>query len=124
MSLWRDLQKIHSEVKDKFVYVSDKDRYGKKEYWTRDQEAYGSDGKLYGDCEDMALACQQLCEARGIKNSRLVTCKTENGGHHCVLEVEGFILDNRQREVKGKEQLDYTWLKIQDHDGMWREIES
>ena len=124
MSLWRDLQSIHSEMKGKFIYVSDMDRYGKKEYWTRDQKAYEKDGKFYGDCEDFALECQQACEAAGIKDSRLVTCKTENGGHHCVLEVEGFIFDNRHDEAKDREFLDYEWLKIQDHGGKWHNIKA
>ena len=122
MSLWRDLQEIHHEIKSKFIYISDMDRYGKREYWTRSSESVGKDGKLYGDCEDFALACQVACKAIGIK-SRLVTCNTENGGHHCVLGVDGFIFDNKQDEVKDRDDLDYKWLKIQDHDGTWREIE-
>ncbi len=122
MSLWSDLEHIRYATKRKFIYMSDMDRYGKREYWTRSNEAVGNDGKLYGDCEDFAMACQQACETHGIKNSRLVTCKTENGGHHCVLEVEGYILDNRQGEVKDRSDLGYKWLKIQDHDGTWRDI--
>ena len=98
------------------------DRYGEKEYWARGSVSCHPDGSIHGDCEDFAMACQAACEAQGIKNSRLVVCMTENGGHHCVLEVDGFILDNRRDGVEDREYLNYKWVKIQDHDGSWRLI--
>ena len=124
MNLWSILQKIHGDLKCRFTYIDDRQRYGQKEYWARPSESFERDNRIYGDCEDFALACQEACEAKGIKDSRLIVCKTENGGHHCVLEVQGFILDNRQDEVLGREMLAYQWIKMQDHDGTWREIES
>lgn len=122
MSLWRGLNKIQGDLHARFVYVPDKDRYGKREYWARPNESEASDGKVYGDCEDFALAAQSLCVGAGILNSRLVVCNVPKRGGHCVLEVEGFILDNRMKGVVSQEELDYEWLKIQDHDGRWRAI--
>ncbi len=122
MSLWGDLTKIHGDLKQRFVYVSDRDRYGKSEYWARPNESEAPDGKIYGDCEDFALAAQQKCLEAGIQHSRLVVCRVPEGGGHCVLEVEGFILDNRMKGVVSHKDLDYKWLKIQDHNGDWRKI--
>lgn len=122
MSLWRQLQEIHVGLKGKFTYMSDLDRYGKREYWARPNESMDSSGNVIGDCEDFALAAQQLCREAGIPNCRLVTCETENGEGHCILAVEGFVLDNREDTVVGREYLNYKWLKIQDYDGGWRAI--
>lgn len=121
-SLWRDLSDVHFDVMSRFIYTSDRNRYGKKEYWARPDESLGEDGKIRGDCEDMAIWCKTKCEEKGINDGRLVVCKTETGGHHCVLEVRGWILDNRHKDIKPREDLDYEWLKIKDHDGIWKEL--
>ena len=122
MNLWKELSQIHYDLKKRFVYVKDLDRYGKVEYWARPNESTTLDGSINGDCEDFALAAQQACEEAGINNARLVICEVKKGAKHCVLSVEGYILDNRLEVVVGREELAYKWLKIQDYSGVWRAI--
>ena len=111
MSLWRDLTIIHSGIQSRFSYVSDRAKYGKNEHWAELDEDQLYSGQIEGDCDDFALACRQLCREKNIA-SRLVLCKTEDGGYHLVTEVQGWILDNRQDRVMPREDLDYKWLKI------------
>lgn len=123
MTLWRELSKIHGDIKERFFYLSDEAKYGKYNYWASPSESIDTNGDISGDCEDFAIVAQQRCKEAGITNSRLVLCRTKYGGVHVVLEVEGFILDNRRDSVVAREYLDYKWVKLQDYDGKWRAIE-
>ncbi|MCK5610039.1 transglutaminase-like cysteine peptidase, partial [Candidatus Pacearchaeota archaeon] len=64
MNLWSMLQNIHYDIKFRFTYMSDKSRYGQDEYWARPSESFERDGRIYGDCEDFALACQESCKGK------------------------------------------------------------
>ena len=101
------LDDIHWRVYRGFDYEYDEDQYGKKEYWTMPEDV----DEVTGDCEDFALACRVLCREANIP-TRLVICKTETGGMHCVLEHNGWILDNRYKHVMNRDKLDYTWIAI------------
>ena len=68
-------------------------------------------GGFKDDCDGKALACRYQCRKVGIPN-RLVFCRTETGEYHLVLAVEGYILDNRSRWVKPRDDVPYTWIKI------------
>jgi len=112
---------IREEVFSRFIEIDDLSQYGEKDYWARPIESMNRKGKITGDCEEFALAAQALCKARGIENSRIVFCLTERGIAHIVLEVEGWIIDNRVPVVE-RGYLNYTWLGILDYDGKWKRI--
>lgn len=88
------IRDIHWEVKQGFTYVTDKEQYERNEHWVMPKDPF----EVTGDCEDFALACRVLVRNKGLK-SRLIFCKTEDGGGHCVLSVGGWILDNRMERV-------------------------
>lgn len=106
------LKKIHGLVFKDFEYEYDRDQYGTEEKWVMPESTFDGTTPIVGDCEDFALACRKLCRDAGIDDTRLVACLTESGEGHCVLECEGWILDNRQRKLKSRDDLDYTWLAI------------
>lgn len=105
--LYDILVRIHKRVKDGFKPMSDKDQYGVSEKWMMPKDV----DNVTGDCEDFALACRVLCREKGIK-SRLVLCYTETNQGHCVLECNGYILDNRQKTVIRRDDLEYRWISI------------
>lgn len=107
MDLLDTLDKIHSKVSTGFNYKSDNEMYGVLEKWMMPTDALN----ISGDCEDFALGCRVLCRYEKL-NSRLVICKTKEGKWHCVLEVEGWILDNEYTYVVSKDDLDYEWHSI------------
>jgi len=109
------LRSIHRTVLNNFEYKTDLEQYQTLEKWVAPPEFYNGTTSIVGDCEDFALACRMLCREQGIENSRLVVCLTETGEGHCVLEVEGWILDNRMLRVKSRDRLSgqgYKWIAI------------
>jgi predicted transglutaminase-like cysteine proteinase len=109
------LRSIHNTVFHNFEYKTDLEQYQTLEKWVAPPEYYNGTRTIVGDCEDFALACRMLCRAEGIDNSRLVVCNTEIGEGHCVLEVEGWVLDNRMRQVVTRDELSrlgYKWVAI------------
>ena len=99
------LDDIHHKVFRKFKYRFDRQQYQMEEYWQMPDSDFDGSTPIVGDCEDFALACRKLCRDAGIDNSRLVFCYTEEGEGHAVLEVEGWILDNRYRQVVSNDWL-------------------
>ncbi len=112
MSILDTLQESLDEARKLHTYIYDKDQYGVPEYWKT---------SLKGDCEDHALWLRQHLKSKGIK-SDLVYCLTETGDGHLVLSVEGWILDNRNKWVMRRDDLDYKWISIGKPDGDWFEI--
>lgn len=113
MSIVDSLRDIHREVWSKFEYVTDRENYNSDEYWIIPDD-FLNGNKFTGDCEDFAMCCRVLCRQRNIP-SQLVVCVDETGEYHCVLHVEGFILDNRHRSVKTVDELGalgYKWVAI------------
>jgi predicted transglutaminase-like cysteine proteinase len=108
------LESIHDKVFESFRYVTDAMQYGLEEKWSVPPEF--SERMIFkGDCDDFAMMCRKLCREAGIDNSRLLVCYTENGEGHLVLEVEGYVLDNRSRKLETKDTLtnkDYKWVAI------------
>lgn len=94
-------------------YISDAEQYGAHEYWRE---------SLVGDCEDFALWCRARLAERGIASDLIFCGVTNPAGDHLVCSVEGWILDNRYRWVRSRDQLAYTWLKIGKPDGRWYAI--
>lgn len=108
-----DLVQIHRNVWNKFTYTTDKNNYGSDEHWVIPVEFMQSK-RFTGDCEDFAMCCRTLCRQQNIP-SQLAICLDETGEHHCVLHVEGYILDNRYNKVMTVDQLTnigYKWIAI------------
>lgn len=115
---FEQVDEIHSQVFRNFTYMLDKKQYGLEEKWVVPSQAYDGTQDIVGDCEDFALACRKLCRDQGIP-SRLVICKVETGEGHCVLEVAGWILDNRCRGVISRDRLEkrgYEWMLISGYE--------
>lgn len=123
------LRQIHRNVSKRFTYVEDGKQFGEDEYWYIPDVS--PDVKIKGDCEDFVLACRELCIEAGMDTSRIIVCQvkrgSQRGDYHAVLEVDGFILDNRQRSVRTINQLEreYEWLAASGHGlcDSWRLIE-
>lgn len=98
------LTSLHRDIREKFTYRSDKDKWGLVEHWEdsstlRNLRSSGVT-KFTGDCEEFAMVAMDNAMRLGF-NARLVTCYTENGEGHCLCEVassdftEAYYLDNR-----------------------------
>lgn len=103
------LRQVQRAAQRGHTYVDDKKQYGVPEHW---------DISLKGDCEDYALWCREELKKHGIA-SDLVVCFTETGEAHLVCSVEGWILDNRYKTVRRRDDLKYTWLGLGTPDGTW-----
>ena len=119
-------KKIHRKVFSNFSYITDLKKYGVDEKWVMPSETYNGSQKFTGDCEDFALACRKLIREAGIK-SRLVYCVVEDGSGHCVLEVNGYILDNRHPTLVSNRKLlkkVYQFLAISGYESGddWRKL--
>jgi predicted transglutaminase-like cysteine proteinase len=112
------LDEVLQRVNDKFQYDSDSSTYGESDYWN---PASASNG-WRGDCEDHALLCRELLQAKGLYGSLLLTCWTETEQYHCVLYMQGWILDVRFTRVMSNTDLQkvgYKWHKAGLEDGRW-----
>lgn len=109
------LQNIHTSVLRRFVYVSDKIKWGKLEHWESDDEL-PLKGKFKGDCDAFALMCRKICRLKGLK-TRLIFCRIpDTGEYHLVCECENYILDNRCLRIAAIQELDYEWLYMSGYE--------
>lgn len=106
------LQEVLDRARESHRYVTDREQYQRPEHWQVG---------LVGDCEDFALWCRQELAQRGIA-SDLVLCRTETGEGHLVCAVDGYVLDNRHKWVKRRDDLPYQWVSLGKPDGTWRSI--
>ena len=124
----KDLQSILDYVNFRFNYTSDFEERGLPDHWV-DQDELNRDldksqrADFKDDCDGFALACRYKCRQLNIP-SRLVFCRTETGVYHLVLEVEGWVLDNRYKWVMARDKLGYTWISISGFEkgDDWRSI--
>ena len=122
-----DLQAISDYVDWRFNYTSDILQRGMPEHWVDVDELSGLDqmarGTFKDDCDGYALACRHQYRKVSIPN-RLVFCQTETGEYHLVLEVEGWILDNRRRWVIDRGHCEYKWISISGYEkgDPWHEV--
>lgn len=110
----RKLAQVFYAAKASFLYASDLEAYGVSEHWCSPDEIRGqlsAKGVVLGDCDDFASLCVFLARKTGIP-ARFLMCLTEQGESHLVCEVDGWILDNRQDEVRSRDDLCYTWVAI------------
>jgi len=124
MDTFEEIEKIHRNIKSRFIYQSDIEVWGTLEHWER-YDQIPDDGDIIGDCDCFALACRKECRKLDIP-SRLVHVITETNEGHLVLAVDEWILDNRMGKVVTKQYLDsmYLWIGISSYQkgGPWRKI--
>lgn len=114
---FKTVENTFSDVQKMFIYESDEEQFGVRDVWPTvaqlDEEL--KNGKIVGDCDDFASACNLLLGRAGIP-SRLVICITEDGGGHMVCETGGWVLDNRQDSVVLMDDLPYVWIAATSYD--------
>ena len=108
------LDEVFERMKSGHVYTTDKLQYKKNDHWRPE---------LVGDCEDFALACDKELMKLGVDSGEYILCYTETDDYHMVLSVDGWILDNRQRRVKSRDDLPYKWDKVL-RNGQWFRIKT
>ncbi|WP_101760445.1 transglutaminase-like cysteine peptidase [Oceanicoccus sp. KOV_DT_Chl] len=116
--LLNNLKQIFYLVKNHFQQTPDQ-----QEHWQMPPANYTGQQRIADDCDGFCLACRTLLRQRNIPN-RLVYCEIDGGGH-LVVEVNGWILDNRQKTVVPNTLLtEYRWLRISGFEARdsWREI--
>jgi predicted transglutaminase-like cysteine proteinase len=121
---WTVVREINASVNHAVTPMTDKELYGKDEYWTYPGEA--------GDCEDFVLAKRRQLMEKGFAASDLLitVARKPDGEGHAVLTLvttEGdFILDNLNDDVKPWTATPYRYLKRQAsfHAGRWVSIEN
>ena len=119
--LWNELIAVNDNVNTAIEPDTDKDIYGREEYW-----AY-PDTLGKGDCEDYVLLKRRELMQRGWPaGSLLITVvRQTNGDGHAVLTVRtdrgDLVLDNLEGKIKLWEETDYQFIKRQsDTDsGRW-----
>ena len=118
MSIAKDLQRVSSWCHKHFEYKHDITARKTVEHWPDRPQiaAFIAFHQLFGwkwidDCDGFAALAQFILKALGYR-PRLVYCITETGEPHLVLEIEGFILDNRSYWVRNRDSVPYTWMSI------------
>lgn len=115
----KDLQAISDYVNWRFNYTSDIENRGVPEHWTDVNELEELDelhrDEFKDDCDGFALAVRYQCRKLNIPN-RLVHCLTENGTGHLVVSVNGYIIDNRNKWIMKRSDVDYKWIKMSGYE--------
>ena len=104
---------IHASAVFVFRYRADGQRQSSADVWTTPEQIERQIkhlGYFVGDCEDFATWCVHLARRRGLP-ARLVVCLTEALEPHCVADVGGWVLCNRQPAAVAPQALPYTWIK-------------
>ncbi|TYC56406.1 transglutaminase [Rhodobacterales bacterium] len=114
-ALWDQLIAVNKDVNHRIRPMTDKDLFGKEEYWT-----YPING--YGDCEEYVLEKQRvLLEAGWPRSALLITvAKDVQNSGHAVLTVRtdhgDMILDNQVEAVLPWYSTPYRYIKRQSAD--------
>ncbi len=117
-ALLSELQRIHRQVRRRFIPWSDRG-----ERWKMPPPGYDGDQMLRDDCDGFCLAVRTLLRRAGIP-SRLVYCEVAHEGH-LVVEVQGWILDYLLLQVVANRDLPhYRWRRISGFEPgePWREV--
>lgn len=116
-SLLAILQKVQDSALESHVYVTDKTQYDIDDYWEL---------SLKGDCEDYALWIQQELKQYGIESDLVIADITRDGEKysHVVVNVNGWIIDNRTDRVLPRYDVKYDWRYIGKPDGKWYKIKN
>lgn len=110
------LKNVHRQQLGRFIFVPDKVQFDVKDKWPKEENIPDPPEIFREDCDGFSFACKKHLKQLGIK-SRVVICVTETAEIHMVCEVDGWILDNRQRKVMSKDQMKYSWIAISGYEG-------
>jgi len=121
---WTVVRQINAGVNRDIAPMTDKDLYGKDEFWAYPDKA--------GDCEDFVLLKRRKLMQKGFSAGDLLitVVRKPDGEGHAVLTLrttEGdYILDNLNDEVKLWTETPYRYLKRQAsfNAGRWVSIEN
>lgn len=143
------LSRVHARVQRNFIWVADRDQYGRPDHWQGFADNVRAGRPARGDCEDFAITCAEILrDDHGVDPAqlRLVYCKTARAGHMVLAvdrvvlgsgprigagEVPGpdpgtatVVLDNRQRRPVEWTGLGYRWISGMrlSEPGAWRDI--
>jgi len=122
---WETVRQINARVNHDITPMTDKELYGKDEFWT-----YPDSGA--GDCEDFVLLKRRMLMEKGFAAGDLLitVVRKPDGEGHAVLTVRttqgDFVLDNLNNDVKLWTETSYRYLKRQAsfHAGRWVSIEN
>ena len=119
-------RKVHRQVKDLFIWTADKEVFGESDHWKSFADEVERGDVFKGDCDDFSLSCSELLIRQGTDPTkiRIAYCKTETGVGHLVCICDGWVIDNRQRDIIAWDDLPYEWHKSMriDEKGIWRSI--
>lgn len=121
---WATVRQINARVNRDITPMTDKELYGKDEFWTYPDDA--------GDCEDFVLLKRRMLMEKGFAAGDLLitVVRKPDGEGHAVLTLRttqgDFILDNLNNDVKLWTETSYRYLKRQAsfHAGRWVSIEN
>ena len=122
-------QATHERALSLFRPMTDLKQHGRAEKWSDCFAAMKAGKAFVGDCDDFAITCLHwLHERYGVPLDQLslVVCRPQAfGGAHLVTLVDGWVLDNLQREVLHKNRLSYKWISVWDLTSPtnWRGLE-
>lgn len=117
LAKWHDIVGIRLHMLTYFRYMSDEERYNRKDFWVKMHA--NAAGKYLGDCEDFALTSLYMLLNRGWDPAalRLACCFTEDEVYHAVLVISigtaDYVLDNRQSRPVPWSSLPYKWDMIE-----------
>lgn len=86
-----------------FPYKTDLELYNKQDYWATPEEFFRNGA---GDCEDFVIAKHFLLKDKTDAKMLIVRLRTTNE-IHAVLDVKGYILDNRTNAILKRDSMDF-----------------
>lgn len=121
------IQKTFDQVRSLFIYLPDKEQFPDKfDDWQSYAKQIEAGSVFKDDCDGFALTCAELLVKRLFPAEliRIAMCKTETGEGHLVCIADGFLLDNRQRDIWTWGQVPYEWISsmIMSDPGVWRKM--
>jgi len=123
----RMLQRVNQTVNAQIRPATDESLYDGRDVWGA---RAGSDGRLYGDCEDYVLAKRTALIARGVPAAALsiAVARIRRGQTHAVLVVStdkgDYVMDNLSYWVLPWADVPYDWVMRQNRGDAsdWRAI--
>lgn len=109
------IKHLNTEVNRNVIQLTDQNLYGTGEYWARPSH----NGRMAGDCEDIAIEKRMRLIEMGIDPSDLTLAVvfSKQWGLHTILVVHladgDFVLDSLSYQLRRWDQTDYRWLRIQ-----------
>ena len=109
------IKHLNTEVNRNVIQVTDQNLYGTGEYWARPSH----NGRMVGDCEDIAIEKRMRLIEMGIDPSDLTLAVvfSKQWGLHTILVAHlsdgDFVLDSLSYQLRRWDQTDYRWLRIQ-----------